>query len=112
MKTKTIDTDNIDIDFLKQEFNRFRSELSGMKDKLGGNAADALDQISSYLNGSGLSSRVASLESEIEHLTARLKGTGKDAVVKLEKEVGARPIASIAIAFGVGLLASQLIRRK
>ncbi len=111
MNAKRIDPDAIDLEFLKQEFNRFRSELSGVKEKLGGNASDALDQISAYLNGSGLSSRVASLESELEYLTGKLKGTGKDAVIKLEKEVGNRPLTSIAIAFGVGLLAAQFLRR-
>jgi ElaB/YqjD/DUF883 family membrane-anchored ribosome-binding protein len=111
MRTKTIDPNNIDINFLKDEFNRFRAEMAGMKDKIGVNAADALDQMSTYLNGSNISSRLANLEQELEVLGARLKGTGKDAVVKLETKVSERPIASIAIAFGVGLLASQLIRR-
>jgi len=111
MATKRIDPDAIDMDYLKQEFNRFRSELGGVKDKLSGNASDALDQITDYRNGNGLSSRIASLESEISELTKRLKGTGKDAVIKLETQVGQRPLTSIAIAFGVGLLASQLIRR-
>jgi ElaB/YqjD/DUF883 family membrane-anchored ribosome-binding protein len=111
MTAKRIDPEAYDLDFLKQEFNRFRAELSGAKDKLGGGASEALDQITAYLNGSGLSSRIASLESELEYLTGRLKGTGKDAVTRIEKEVGQRPITSIAIAFGVGLLAAQLFRR-
>jgi len=111
MSNRRIDPDSIDLDFLKQEFNRFRSELSGMKDKLGGNAAEALDQISAYLNGSGLSSRVASLEAELEALGGKLKGSGKEAVARLETKVGERPIASIAIAFGIGVLASQFFRR-
>jgi ElaB/YqjD/DUF883 family membrane-anchored ribosome-binding protein len=40
-----------------------------------------------------------------------LKGTGKNAVTRLESEVGQRPITSIAVAFGVGLLAAQFFRR-
>ena len=96
---------------MKQEFNRFRADLAGVKDKLGDNAAEALDQISSYLNGSAMSSRIAALESELEYLTGKVKSTSKDAVGKLEKEVSHRPIASIAIAFGVGVLAAQLFRR-
>ena len=129
MKTSRIDPDSIDLDFLKQEFNRFRAEIAGVKDKFSGNAAEALDQMGAYLNGGHLSSRISSLEEEaratrsllermgadyeqeLEQLGARLKGTSKEAVTKLEKEVGNRPIASIAIAFGVGLLASQLFRR-
>lgn len=111
MRTKRIDPDMIDLDYLKQEFNRFRADLTGMKEKLGGNASEALEQMSAYLNGGAISSRLATLESEFETLAAKVKGGGKQAVTRIESEVTQRPIASIAIAFGVGLLASQLIRR-
>jgi ElaB/YqjD/DUF883 family membrane-anchored ribosome-binding protein len=111
MKSERIDPDSIDLDFLKQEFSRFRDELSGMKGKMGNNASEALDQITAYLNGNGLSSRLNSLQAEFEALAGKFKGTGKDAVTKLEQQVGERPIISIAVAFGVGLLVSQLIRR-
>ncbi len=110
MRTKT-DPAALDLEFLKAEFNRFRSELAGMKDKLGTNASDALDQMGNYLNGSNVSGRIASLEAELEALAGRVKGSGKVAVRRLESEVSDKPLVSIAIAFGVGLLASQLIRR-
>jgi ElaB/YqjD/DUF883 family membrane-anchored ribosome-binding protein len=100
-----------DIDFLKNEFSRFRAELTGMKDELSDSATEALDRIGAYLDGGNLSSRMASLEAELEHLSGRLKDTGKDAVTRIEKQIEQRPITSIAIAFGVGLLTSQLIRR-
>jgi ElaB/YqjD/DUF883 family membrane-anchored ribosome-binding protein len=111
MRTKRIDPDSIDLDFLKQEFNRFRSDLLNMKEKMGVNASGALDQMTSYLNSSGLSSRMSNLESELETLGARLKGTGKEAVTRIESEVVERPIAAIAVAFGIGLLTAQFIRR-
>jgi ElaB/YqjD/DUF883 family membrane-anchored ribosome-binding protein len=111
MKSENLEPDSIDLDFLKQEFNRFRDELAGMKGKMGGSASDALDQISAYLNGHGLSSRLSSLEAELEALAGKFKGTGKEAITKLEHQVGERPIISIAVAFGVGMLVSQLIRR-
>ncbi|OYV36417.1 MAG: hypothetical protein B7Z80_15615 [Rhodospirillales bacterium 20-64-7] len=112
MRANRIDPDSIDLDYLKQEFNRFRSEFAGVKEKLSGNATEALDQMNAYLNGGNLTSRIASLEGELEHLTGRLKGTGREAVISLEKQVGARPIVSIAVAFGAGLLAAQLLRRR
>jgi ElaB/YqjD/DUF883 family membrane-anchored ribosome-binding protein len=111
MRTRPVDPASIDIDTLRDEFNRFRSELAGMKDRLGVNAADALDQMGAYLNGKGVSARLATLESELETLAGRLKGTGKEAVTRLEAGVTERPIASIAIAFGIGLLTAQFIRR-
>jgi ElaB/YqjD/DUF883 family membrane-anchored ribosome-binding protein len=111
MRSSRIDPSSIDLEFLRDEFNRFRSELSGLKGKLGANASDALDQMNSYLNGHGVSSKLSALESEIESLTARLRDSSKVAVNKLETQVGNRPLASLAIAFGVGLLAAQFVRR-
>jgi ElaB/YqjD/DUF883 family membrane-anchored ribosome-binding protein len=112
MKTTRIDPRSVDLEFLRDEFNRFRSELSGMKDKMGSNAADALDQMGRYLNDQGVTSKLSALEGEIEALTAKLRDSGKVAVGKLETQVGNRPLASIAIAFGAGLLAAQFIRRR
>jgi len=111
MRTSRIDPKTVDLEFLKEEFNRFRSELGGMKDRLGANASDALDQMGAYLNGSGVSSRLSALEAELETLAGKLKGTGKVAVNRLESEVSNKPLVSIALAFGAGLLVSQLIRR-
>lgn len=112
MCAKRIDPSSIDIDNLKREFERFRAGLGETADKLGDNAHAALEQITDYLNGGSLSSRVASIEEELEILGSRLKGTGKDAVAKLETEVSERPLASLAIAFGVGLLAASFLRRR
>jgi ElaB/YqjD/DUF883 family membrane-anchored ribosome-binding protein len=111
MRTNRTDSKTVDLEFLKEEFNRFRSELAGMKDKLGSNASDALDQMGAYLNGGAVSSRLSALESELDALAGRLKGSGKVAVNRLETEVSNKPLVSIALAFGAGLLVSQLLRR-
>jgi ElaB/YqjD/DUF883 family membrane-anchored ribosome-binding protein len=108
MQTSSIDSDTLDLEHLKQEFNRFRS---GLGEKLGQNATDALAQMSSYLEGGNLSSRLGTLEAEIENLAGRLKGSSKDAVDKLGHEIEVRPFTSLAVAFGVGVLAAQLLRR-
>ncbi|MDE2239985.1 MAG: hypothetical protein KGJ73_08660 [Rhodospirillales bacterium] len=111
MSRKRVDSSSIDIDYLKNEFEKFRAGLGDTASKMSDNANAALEQITEYLNGGNLSSRVASIEEELEILAARLKGTGKDAVAKLETEVSSRPLASLAIAFGVGMLAAGLLRR-
>src|ERR1700760_3638189 len=111
MTTESTDPDSIDLNFLKQEFSRFRDELAGMKGKMGSNTSEALDRISAYLNGNNLTSRLSSLEANLEALAGKVKGSSKDAVTRLEREVGERPITSIAIAFGVGVLVSQFFRR-
>ncbi len=71
MKATRTDPRNVDLEFLRDEFNRFRSEVAGMKDKMGANASDALDQMSHYLNGKNVSSKLSALETEIEALTWR-----------------------------------------
>jgi len=109
--SRTATKDPVDLDFLRQEFNRFKDELAGMKDRMGGNAEQVLGQMSSYLNTGAVSSRLANLEAELESLATSLKGSSKQAVGRLEKEVANKPIASIAIAFGMGMLVSQLFRR-
>jgi ElaB/YqjD/DUF883 family membrane-anchored ribosome-binding protein len=110
MATKRIDPQDIDLDYLRKEFQRFRADIAGVKDKLSGNATDALDQISGYLNGGALASRI-SIEAELETLAGKAKGYGKEGVHQLEQKVSERPIVSVAVAFGVGILAAQLFRR-
>ncbi len=111
MKTKSIDPKDIDLEYLRNEFQRFRADIAGVKDKLSANASDTLDQIGSYLNGGALTSRISSLEAELQDLAGKVKTYGKDGVNRLETKVSDRPITSVAIAFGVGLLAAQLFRR-
>ena len=122
MNAKRIDPNDVDVDFLKQQFNQFRDNMLAMKDKVGGNAAGVLDQMGSYLDTGALSSRLSSLEAEIESIASRLRESGKDAMAvglskgkeamtRVESEVTERPLASIAIAFGAGLLVSQFLRR-
>jgi len=112
MRSARLDPKAVDVEFLRQEFSRFRDELAGMKDKIGAGASEALDEIAGYLNGQNVASKLSALESEIENLTARLRDSGKLAVTKLETQVNNRPITSIAAAFGLGLLAAQLLRRR
>ncbi len=111
MTTKRIDPKDIDLDYLRKEFQRFRADIAGVKDKLSGNATDALDQISGYLNGGALASRISTIEAELETLAGKAKGYGKEGVHQLEQKVSERPIVSVAVAFGVGILAAQLFRR-
>ena len=102
---------HFDIEFLKQEFEHIRTEMAGIRERLSENAHTALDRITAYLNGAGLSSRVDSLEEDLEEMAEKLKDSGKDAVSRLEQQVSAKPITSVAIAFGIGLLAARLLRR-
>lgn len=111
MCAKSIDPSSIDIDMLRHEFEKLRSSLGDVTDKLGDNAQAAMSQISDYLNNDNMSSRLASVEDQLSNLGARLKDSGKEAVNKLETEVVDKPFIALAVAFGVGLLTAALIRR-
>lgn len=100
-----------DTETLKRDFEQLRSTLDSVKDRLGDNAHEVLERISTYLNG-GLSARLHNVEDELSRLGGKLKDTGRDAATKLEHEVTAKPLASVAIAFGIGLLAAGLLRRR
>lgn len=101
-----------DTETLKRDFAKLRASLEGVKDKLGGNAHDVLERVSAYLDSSSLGARLDNIEDELGKLGGKLKDTGRDAATKLEHEVTAKPLASVAIAFGVGLLAAAILRRR
>ena len=67
---------HIDIEFLKQEFEHIRTEMTGVRERLSENAHVALDRITAYLNNAGLSSRIGSLEEELEDLAGKLQELG------------------------------------
>lgn len=111
MCAKSVDHTSLDIETLRQEFEKFRAGLGDAADKLSDNAQAALSQITSYLDGSDLSSRMHSVEDQLHSLSSRLKESGKEAVENLEYQVSSKPLAAIAIAFGVGLVAAAFMRR-
>lgn len=97
---------------LKRDFVKLRATLDAVKDRLGDNAHDVLDRVSAFLDQSSLSTRLDNIEEEITRLGGRLKDTGRDAAARLETEVSAKPLASVAIAFGIGMLAASMLRRR
>lgn len=112
MSDKPVDRTSRDIETLRQEFEKFRAGLGDAADKLSDNAQAALSQITSYFDGNDLSSRMHSVGDQLTSFGARLKESGKDAVDELEYQVSNKPMAAIAIAFGVGLVAAAFMRRR
>jgi ElaB/YqjD/DUF883 family membrane-anchored ribosome-binding protein len=101
----------IDLDYLRHEFNRFREELSAVKNKLSGQASETVGQFNDYLHSDDAAARLKALEKQLEELGGKLKGSSQQAAARMESKVVERPLASVAIAFGVGLLVSQFFRR-
>ncbi len=55
--------------------------------------------------------RVSDLEHEVERLSARLRARGQAGFREVEAQVAARPLSALAVAFAVGVLSAQLLRR-
>lgn len=112
MKRTKSSTETPEAEELQRDFAKLRDSLDSVKDKLGDNAHEVLDRISSYLNSSHIGSRLDNIEDELSHLGGRLRDSGRDAAARLETEVTEKPLASVAIAFGIGLLAASMLRRR
>lgn len=98
---------------LKRDFARLRANLEAVKHKLGDNAHEILERVSAYLeSGGGFGARLDDVEDQLAQLGDRLKESGRGAAARLEAEVTEKPLASVAIAFGIGLLAANLLRRR
>jgi ElaB/YqjD/DUF883 family membrane-anchored ribosome-binding protein len=108
----TPDTEAGDTAELKRDFAKLRASLDAVKDKLGTNAHDILDRVSDFIDSSHLGDRIDNIEDELTRLSGKLKDSGRDAAARVESEVTAKPLASIAIAFGIGLLAASMLRRR
>ncbi len=104
--------DTPDAESIKRDFAKLRSSLDSMRGRLGSNATEVLDRVTDFLDSSNLGARLDNVEDELSRLGGKLKDTGRDATARIESEISAKPLASIAIAFGVGLLAASLLRRR
>ncbi len=91
---------------LRAEFARLREELASIREMLTTTGADILSGPKAAAE-----SRLASLQGEVEKLAAELKGQGGEVLQRIDHKVQERPLTSIAVAFGIGLLAAQLLRR-
>jgi len=91
---------------LKAEFAKLREELANIREMLTTTGADILAGPKAAAQ-----SRLASLQDEVEKLAAEMKGQGNEVLQRIDQKVQERPLTSLAVAFGVGLLAAQLFRR-
>ncbi|HUZ64473.1 MAG TPA: hypothetical protein VMU82_12290 [Acetobacteraceae bacterium] len=107
-----------DDDFTKvrAEFDRFREELAEMKAAMASIIAQAKedfrpgsDAMSSLKTG--VEHRIAALEGELEKLAGNMQDRGREAMNQVGARVQERPLTALAIAFGVGLIGAQLLRR-
>jgi ElaB/YqjD/DUF883 family membrane-anchored ribosome-binding protein len=91
---------------LRAEFEKLREELAGIRGLLASEATEHLSGAKAAAEG-----RLAALQAEVEKLAAEVKGHGSEVLHEIDRKVQERPLTSLAVAFGVGLLAAQLLRR-
>jgi ElaB/YqjD/DUF883 family membrane-anchored ribosome-binding protein len=91
---------------IRAEFEKLREELAGIRKMLSSEASEHLSGVKEAAE-----TRFATLQTEVERLAGEMKGQSKEVLHEIDRRVQERPLTSLAVAFGVGLLASQLLRR-
>ncbi len=91
---------------IRAEFEKLREELAGIRKLLSSEAAEQFSGVKEAAE-----SRFATLQAEVEKLATEMKGQSKEVLREIDRRVQERPLTSLAVAFGVGLLAGQILRR-
>lgn len=91
---------------LKGEFAKLREELASIREMLASTGSDMLAG-----SRAAAQRRLSALQDEVEKLASDVKDQGGEMLERLDRKVQERPLTSLAVAFGVGLLAAQLFRR-
>lgn len=99
---------------VKTEFDTLRSELAQMRDDLA-----SLSKTISDLTALGLAEGVNDLKKAGKVAQRKMKGALEDAeelrqsgVNAIEQQISERPLGTVAMAFGIGLLIGKLLDRK
>ena len=102
---------------LTGEFDRFQDDFEQLRANLVRLAGDTVKEFNESPQKfaelkDAIDGRLAVIEDEIGDLGKQLRIKGGEAAGRVEKRVHEQPFASLAIAFGVGLVAAQLLRRR
>lgn len=109
-KTGTSDDDDA-VAALREDLARLREEVAGWRGSLAGGAGEPKGDEGSESLKHKAERRFGEIEHEIEHLAAMLRGGSRARFHEIETQVAARPLTALAVAFGIGALTGQLLRR-
>lgn len=98
---------DIDLDGLKSEIEQLRSDLGSLFEAVLNAGEDKAEDATSSMREE-LHERWEALRDSIEHAKER----GEQAVETAQHTIEERPLISVMVAFGVGLLTGKLIGRK
>jgi ElaB/YqjD/DUF883 family membrane-anchored ribosome-binding protein len=97
------DPGNIDVATLQRDIAKLREDLMNLRDHLSEGVKQRTDEVRVAAE-----QRIGELREELERLSGDLQGHGRDAMVGLERHIQERPITSVTIAFGLGMILSRL----
>ncbi len=112
----TSESEKRNFESLSKEFERFQDEVGNLKSKLTKMASETLEDIQNNpaklldLRGS-IEQKIGVLEDDVNQFGQYLKEYGTEAVGTMTKQISERPVTTIAVAFGLGFVAAQLVRR-
>lgn len=92
---------------LRDTVDRLRSDLDDLRHQLvaaGGEQASAAR--------TAVARRVEELRNELEEVAGGLERRGRETAASLGAQVREHPVASLAIAFGAGMVAARLLERR
>ncbi len=93
-----------DVAALREELARLREDVARIAEALTGVGREKAEE--AVAAGSA---KLEELRREVERLTRELQTRGRDMVAGVEESVRERPLTSLMIAFGLGLLLSLLL---
>jgi ElaB/YqjD/DUF883 family membrane-anchored ribosome-binding protein len=97
-------TDNEEIDALKDDIARLREDIANLASSVLGAASDTLDDARARVDSKGREARdevMGKLDEGLDH--------GKQFLDDLDTQVTRHPVGSVLIAFGVGLLIAKIL---
>lgn len=99
-----------EFDRLQDDFDRLRARLVRMADDTVREFNSSPHKFSELKEA--IENRLAVIDDDLGDLGERLRLRGGEAAGRMERQVRDHPLASLAIAFGVGLIAARLLRRR
>ncbi len=98
------DQGNVDLATLQRDISKIREDLMSLRDHLSEGVKQRTDEARAAAE-----ERIGELKDELDRLTSELGVHGRDAMANVERHIHERPMTSIAIAFGLGMIVSRFL---
>ncbi|KZD09657.1 DUF883 family protein [Oceanibaculum pacificum] len=95
-----------EIDAIKADLAALRKDIASLTKTVGETASASVDEKTAQLR-----EKVATMREEIERMAGTAKVRGQEGVAAVERHIEDKPLQSMLIAFGAGLLLGKLFDR-